>query len=111
MAHDAPARLADHVPETLQHQRHALATAHALHAELDGSHDHAAALHADAAGRWAEFGDVLEEAHALLGRSRCLIRLANPAAEEPTRRARAVRGHGRPGSQALYGGVAPRVEE
>jgi DNA-binding SARP family transcriptional activator/tetratricopeptide (TPR) repeat protein len=81
------ARLADHVPETLPLQRHGLVTARALQAELDGDTDQAATLHAEAAGRWEEFGCVLEQAHALLGQGRCLTRLASPVAVQPLRRA------------------------
>ena len=87
---DLLARLAEGVPDTLPLQRHALVTARALHAEASGDHAQAASLHADAAGRWERFSSVLEQAHALLGQGRCLTRLADPAAEQPLHRARAL---------------------
>jgi tetratricopeptide (TPR) repeat protein len=47
-------------------------TAAAYLEEVDGHFDEAAALWAKAASGWKGFGGVVEEAHALLGRGRCL---------------------------------------
>jgi hypothetical protein len=44
-------------------------------------------LHADAAARWKEFGNVPERAYALQGRGRCLLALGEPGSEEPLREA------------------------
>ena len=52
-----------------------------------GDHAEAAALYAEAAARWQEFGNVPEHAHALLGQGRCLLALGDPAAEQPLREA------------------------
>jgi hypothetical protein len=87
---DLVARLADNIPETLPIQHNALATARALQAEASGNHNRAAHLHGDAASRWQRFGDVLEQAHALLGEGRCLSQLGDPAADQPLRQARAL---------------------
>jgi hypothetical protein len=61
---------------------HALCTARAQLAEHAGELAEAARLYADAAGRWQEFGNVPERAHALLGEGRCLRALGQPGAEE-----------------------------
>ena len=37
--------------------------------------------------RWQQFGNVPEHAYALLGQGRCLVALADPAAEQPLRQA------------------------
>ena len=87
---DLVARLVANVADTLPIQQHALATARGHRAEATGDCAEAAALHAVAAARWEQFGDVLEQAHALLGQGRCLTRLADPAAEQPLRCARAL---------------------
>jgi hypothetical protein len=84
------ARLAVDVPETLPSQQHALASARALQAEASGDFAGGARLHAHAANRWEQFGSVLEHAHALLGHGRCLTQLADPDADQPLRRARAL---------------------
>jgi nucleotide-binding universal stress UspA family protein len=44
-------------------------------------------LHATAAARWHEFGNIPEQAHALLGQGRCLIALGDPAVEQSLRKA------------------------
>ena len=51
-------------------------------------HAEAAALYAEAAERWREFGNVPERAYALLGQGRCLAALGQPEAQEPLREAR-----------------------
>ena len=66
---------------------HALCAAQALLVEHTGDHAVAATLYAEAAARWRQFGNVLEHAHALLGEGRCLLALADPAAEQPLRQA------------------------
>jgi tetratricopeptide (TPR) repeat protein len=67
---------------------HALRAARAALAEHAGDHEEAAALYANAASRWQEFGNVPERAHALLGQGRCLRALGRPGAEEPLLEAR-----------------------
>jgi class 3 adenylate cyclase len=67
---------------------HALCAARAALAEHAGDHEEAAALYANAASRWQEFGNVPERAHALLGQGRCLRALGRPGAEEPLLEAR-----------------------
>ena len=57
-------------------------------AEAAGDHAEAAALYAEAAERWHEFGNVPERAYALLGQGRCLAALGQPEAREPLREAR-----------------------
>ena len=44
-----------------------------------GDQAEAAALYAEAAGRWLRFGNVPERAYALLGQGRCLVALGQPA--------------------------------
>jgi hypothetical protein len=61
---------------------HALAAARAQLAEAAEQHLDAAALYADAAERWHEFGNVPERAYALLGQGRCLS-VAGDAGAEP----------------------------
>jgi class 3 adenylate cyclase/tetratricopeptide (TPR) repeat protein len=67
---------------------HARCAAHAALAEHAGDHEEAAALYAEAASRWQEFGNVPERAYALLGQGRCLRALGRPGAEEPLLEAR-----------------------
>jgi class 3 adenylate cyclase/tetratricopeptide (TPR) repeat protein len=50
---------------------HALVAGRAIVAESRGETERAAELYADAARRWAEYGYVLERAHALAGYGRC----------------------------------------
>jgi hypothetical protein len=65
-----------------QLDQHAEVTARALLAEQDGEHAEAAALFADAAGRWERFEVPWERAQALLGQGRCLLALGRPAEGE-----------------------------
>ena len=51
-------------------------------AERRGEYEAAATLYVDAAARWHAFVMPYEEAHALLGRGRCLVRLARGEARE-----------------------------
>ena len=74
-------------PRTPLHE-HALCAARAQLADAGGDHAQAAALYAEAAGRWQELGDVPEHAYALLGQGRCLAALGRPEAKEPLHEAR-----------------------
>jgi tetratricopeptide (TPR) repeat protein len=67
---------------------HALCAARAQLAEHAGELEEAAALYADAAARWQEFGNVPERAYALLGQGRCLRALGQQGAEDPLLEAR-----------------------
>jgi hypothetical protein len=62
----------------------------ALEAERAGDYAEAAALHADAADRWEQFTEAIEQAHALLGQGRCLAAIGDPAADAPLHGARAL---------------------
>ena len=85
------ARLSSRVETTLPIQRDVHASLSALLAERRGEDEAAADLYADAAVRWRAFVVPYEEAHALLGRSRCLRRLGRGSeAEEPRAAARAI---------------------
>ena len=99
---DLLARLAADVPDTLPIQQHALATVHAVQAELAGDYGAAADLYADAANCWEQFTAVLDQAHVLLGQGRCLALLGNPTAEMALRRARDL-------FQQM--GARPRIDE
>jgi class 3 adenylate cyclase len=66
---------------------HALCAARAQIAERADDRAEAAALYAEAARRWQEFGHVPERAFALLGQGRCLRSLELTGAEEPLREA------------------------
>jgi tetratricopeptide (TPR) repeat protein len=59
---------------------HTTCAAHAALAEDVSDYDGAAALYAEAAERWRQFGNVPEHAYALLGQGRCL-RAAGPLHE------------------------------
>jgi class 3 adenylate cyclase len=87
---DAP--LARRLVEALEPRdplnQHAICAARALLAEHAGEHEEAAALYADAASRWQEFGNMPERAYALLGQGRCLRALGRPGAEDPLLEAR-----------------------
>ena len=76
---DLAARLADGPEPMYQLDQHAAVTARALLAEQHGEHAEAAALFADAAGRWERFEVPWEQAQALLGQGRCLLALRRPA--------------------------------
>jgi class 3 adenylate cyclase/tetratricopeptide (TPR) repeat protein len=82
------ARLVTGVEPRTPLSAHALTACRAQLAEACGSHAEAAALYAESAGRWLEFGNVPERAYALLGQGRCLAALSEPAAEKPLREAR-----------------------
>jgi hypothetical protein len=82
------ARLADGLEPLFPLREHALCAARARLAEAAGDHAKAATLYADAAGRWQQFGNVPERAHALLGQGRCLAALGKPEAEQPLRETR-----------------------
>ncbi|MBV9093834.1 MAG: hypothetical protein JO132_08170, partial [Streptosporangiaceae bacterium] len=85
------AELADAVQPRHPLQQHALITVRGLLAEQRGDHAEAAALFADAAGRWVQFEVPWERAQALLGQGRCLLALRKPAeAREPLRTARDI---------------------
>jgi class 3 adenylate cyclase/tetratricopeptide (TPR) repeat protein len=85
--HEVAVRLVAGVEPRTPSVAHALASSRALLAEAAGESD-AAALHAEAAGRWRGFGNHPELAYALLGQGRCLAALGDPAAEAPLREAR-----------------------
>jgi tetratricopeptide (TPR) repeat protein len=71
--------------------RYASVTAAAAVAEAAGEPAEALALYSDAAERWAEFGIVLEEGQALLGKARCLIELGRAEeAAQPLGEARSI---------------------
>jgi class 3 adenylate cyclase len=80
--------LADGIEPRNPLEQHALCAACAQLTENDGDAAGAAALYAEAADRWREFGNVHERAYALLGRGRCLVALADPAAEQALQEAR-----------------------
>jgi class 3 adenylate cyclase len=84
---DLAERLADGLESRYPLREHALCAARAQLAEHAGNHTDAAALYGEAAGRWQQFGNVREYAHALLGQGRCLVALEDPAAEQPLRQA------------------------
>jgi hypothetical protein len=82
---------------------HAVQAARAVLAEGRGDLEEAASLYADSAKRWAEFGNVVEEAFALVGLGRCALLLGRRAeASEPLVQAR-----------KLFAdmGASPHVEE
>jgi class 3 adenylate cyclase/tetratricopeptide (TPR) repeat protein len=81
-------RLVDGIEPRTPPELHALVSCRAQLAEAGGEQMEGAALYADAAGRWREFGDVPEYAYALLGRGRCLVALGDAAAEAPLAEAR-----------------------
>ncbi len=87
---DLLVRLAAGVPDVLPRQQHALVVVEAIQAERAGNHARAAALYADAADRWEQFTELIEQAHALLGQGRCLTTLGHPGADMPLRQARAL---------------------
>ncbi len=84
------ARLAADVPDLLPIQQHALATVHAIQTEQAGDHPQAASLYADAAQRWEQFTNLLEQAHALLAQGRCQSHTGDPTADQALRQARAL---------------------
>ena len=80
-------RLAEGIEPHYPGREHALCAARAQLAEHAGDHAIAAALYAEAASRWQQFGNVREYAYALLGQGRCLVNLADPTGEQPLRKA------------------------
>jgi class 3 adenylate cyclase len=85
----APDELARWCPDDITPlRRHALASCRAQLAEHAAERSEAAALYADAARRWREFGNVPEHAYARLGQGRCLSMLRDPGAEAPLAEAR-----------------------
>jgi tetratricopeptide (TPR) repeat protein len=69
-------------------EEHALCAARAQLAEHAGECAEAAALYAEAAERWKEFGNVPERGYALLGQGRCLLAIRQPNAARPLHEAR-----------------------
>jgi class 3 adenylate cyclase/tetratricopeptide (TPR) repeat protein len=67
--------LLDGVNVTAPRHLHGLHAAKAVLAEAHGDVENAVELYEEAAQRWAAFGFVLEEGHALLGAGRCLLAL------------------------------------
>jgi tetratricopeptide (TPR) repeat protein len=76
-------RLADSLQLRYLLEEHALCAARAQLAEAADEPTEAAILYAEAAERWHEFGNVPEQAYALLGHGRCLLTLGHPGAEQP----------------------------
>ena len=84
-------RLANSLKPVYQLDQHAALTARALLAEQHGENFEAAALFADAAGRWERFEVPWEQAQALLGQGRCLLTLGRSSqAREPLHAARDI---------------------
>ena len=81
-------RLVEGVEPVTPLARHSLAACWAQLAEATGDPADSAALYADAAQQWHDFGNVAEHAYALLGQGRCLRTLGDPAAEQPLAEAR-----------------------
>jgi len=81
-------RLVDGVEPLTPIHEHALCAARAQLTEAAGDHARSAALFAEAAERWREFGNVPERAYAFLGQGRCLAALGQAEADEPLREAR-----------------------
>ncbi len=73
------------------YDQHSVVSARAVTTEARGDLPAAAEQYADAAGRWERFGVVPEQAFALLGQGRCLLRLDRPTEARPIlQRAREV---------------------
>jgi class 3 adenylate cyclase/tetratricopeptide (TPR) repeat protein len=79
-------RLVHGVEPRHPYAEHALVAANAALAEARGDHQAAADAYADAADRWHRFGVVPEQAFALLGQGRCLLRLERPRKADPVLR-------------------------
>jgi hypothetical protein len=75
-------RLLEGVEALTPFVQHAVAAARALVAEAEGRTGEAAGLFAGSAARWAQFGNLPEQAFALLGQGRCLRALGEPGAAE-----------------------------
>ncbi len=72
-------RLADKLADTTPLHRHARRAVDAALAEANGELERAASGYRDAAAEWRDFGNVLEQAFALLGSGRCLLGLGRRA--------------------------------
>ena len=83
-------RLVAAVPSASPAHEAAKASAGAALAEARGAADKAAALYGGAADRWQELGYVYEQAHARLGKGRCLAVLGAAGANEALAEARAI---------------------
>jgi hypothetical protein len=64
-------------------RRHSVHGARAVLAELEGRLEEAAGLQAEVAERWAKYGAVVEQAHSLLARGRCLVGLGRLSEAAP----------------------------
>jgi tetratricopeptide (TPR) repeat protein len=80
---DLAERLVDGVEHRYPYAEHALVAASAALTEAREDLQAAADAYADAADRWERFGVVPEQAFALLGQGRCLLRLSRPAEAIP----------------------------
>ena len=92
-AEAAPALARDLVERarpTATRYRLAALTARAVLAETAGDAEQAAGLHAEAAGGWLAYGQLLEHGRALLGAGRCRARLGDPGSRAMLRDAHAV---------------------
>jgi hypothetical protein len=76
-------RLVSGVESAYPYGAHAIVAASAALAEARGDLQAAADAYADAADRWEQFGVVREQAFALLGQGRCLLRLGRPTEARP----------------------------
>jgi class 3 adenylate cyclase/tetratricopeptide (TPR) repeat protein len=76
-------RLTDDVEPLYPYAEHALVAASGALAEERGDFRNAAVAHSEAADRWEQFGVVPEQAFALLGEGRCLVRLGRPTDATP----------------------------
>jgi hypothetical protein len=85
---DLATSLTQGVPPVTPLHQHVLTGSQAHLAEANGDRTEAAALYADAAQRWLEFGSVPERAYALLGQGRTFRALRDPGAEQPLLEAR-----------------------
>ena len=82
-------RLSSGIESILPMQRNVRASLHGLLSERHGELEAATTLFAHAATRWSDFRMPYEEAHALLGRGRCLVALGRTGeAAEPLAAAR-----------------------
>jgi tetratricopeptide (TPR) repeat protein len=71
-------RLSSGLEPRYRSQQYADLAARAILAEADGETEEAAGLYGEAAERWKEFQNQLEQALALLGQGRCLVALGRP---------------------------------
>jgi hypothetical protein len=82
--------LIDRTDPTATRYHLAAQTARAVLAETAGDAERAAGPHADAAGGWLAYGQLLEHGRALLGAGRCRARLGDPGSRAMLRDAHAV---------------------